>query len=179
MNAFTELWRAVLGWLDLLTARADAAEKFSLTRAGLVNATGFYIAVAMAVMAVEVGISGFPGWGAVLVSLGINLARLAAIWLIGWLTVRAMGGRFLAIAVPATYAMGLVLALTLPLAYIAGPNVLLVLLGVRAYLFYRAARQMAGLGFGISAAFAFLCIVALAAIPLGLYMLTSGGLATG
>lgn len=179
MNAFAELWRAVLGWLDLLTARPDAAEKFALTRAGLINATGFYIAVVLAVLVIEVSLGGFPGWGAVGLSLAVNIMRLAGIWLVTWLTVRAMGGSFLGIVVPVTYAMGLVLALTLPLAYLAGSNVTVALLGVRAFLFFRAARQLGGLGLGISVAFGILCIVVLAAIPLGLYMLTSGGLATG
>lgn len=179
MNAFAELWRAVLGWLDLLTARPDAAENFVLTRAGLVNAAGFYLAVVVAVLVIEVSLSGLPGWHAVALSIGVNVVRLAAIWLVAWLTVRAMGGSFLGIVVPATYAMGFVLALALPLAYLAGSNVAVALLGVRAFLFYRAARQPGGLGLGISAAFAILCIVVLAAIPLGLYMLTSGGLATG
>lgn len=179
MNAFPELWRAVLGWLDLLTARPDAGEKFTLTRAGLVNAAGFYIAAVLAVLVIEVSLSGFPGWGAVALSLAVNIARLAGIWLVAWLTVRAMGGSLLGIVVPATYAMGFVLALALPLAYLAGSNVTVALLGVRAFLFYRAARQLGGLGLGISVAFGILCIVVLAAIPLGLYMLTGGGLATG
>ena len=179
MNAFSVLWRAVLGWLDLLTARPDAAEKFTLTRTGLVNAAGFYIAAVLAVLVIEVGLSGFPGWGAVALSLAVNIARLAGIWLVAWLTVRAMGGSFLGIVVPATYAMGFVLVLALPLAYLAGSNVTVALLGVRAFLFYRAARQLGGLGLGISVAFGILCIVVLAAIPLGLYMLTGGGLATG
>jgi hypothetical protein len=85
----------------------------------------------------------------------------------------------LAIVVPTTYAMGFVLALSLPLVYLAGSNVIVALLGVRAFLFYRAAREMGGLPRGVSLAFAILCIGMLAAIPLGLYMLTSGGQGIG
>jgi hypothetical protein len=179
VNAFAELWRATLGWLDLITARPDAADRFALTRAGLVNATGFYIAVALLLIVVEANLNGFPGWNQVWLSLAITALRLAAVWLVTLATVRMFGAEFLTIAVPATYAMGFVLALTLPLAYLAGSNVLVALLGVRAFLFFRAARQMGGLGLGISAAFAILCVVALAAIPLALYMLTGGGEAIG
>ena len=52
MNAFGELWRAIIGWLDLLTARPGAAEKFNLGGIGLVNATGCYFAVVLLLIAV-------------------------------------------------------------------------------------------------------------------------------
>lgn len=179
MNAFGELWRAVIGWLDLLTARPGAAEKFNVSRDGLINATGFYFAVVLLTIATESWLSGFPGWPQIFLSLAINAVRLGAIWLIVWATARTMRAPALAIAVPSTYAMGFVLALSLPLAYLAGSNILVALLGVRAFMFYRAAREMGKLSLGISAAFAILCIVALAAIPLGLYMLTTGAQGIG
>lgn len=179
MNAFSELWRAAVGWLDLLTGKAGADEKFNLSRVGLINATGFYFAVVMLTIAVESSLGGFPGWPQIGLSVALNAVLLGAIWLIAWITARLMHRPALAVTVPSTYAMGFVLAVSLPLVYLASPAVLLVLLGVRAFMFYRAARGMGKLSIGISAAFAILCIAALAAIPLGLYMLTSGGQGIG
>ncbi len=77
--------------------------------------------------------------------------------------------------------MGFVLALALPLAYLAGSNVTVALRSGCAPSCSIARRgNWRGLaGLGISVAFGILCIVVLAAIPLGLYMLTGGGLATG
>lgn len=179
MNAFAELWRAVLGWLDLLTLQPDAADKFTLTPTGLINATGFYIALSVLLVAAETQMVGFPGWTQVAINLASTFLRLLAIWVVIWATVRLAGGSFTALAVPATYAMGFVFALTLPFAFLLGDSVVLVMLGIRAFLFYRAARVFAPYRVGISAAFAILCVVALAVLPIGLYMLTGGGQPVG
>lgn len=179
MNAFAELWRAMLGWLDLLTARPEAGDHFTLTRSGLVNATGFYFVVVLVIIAVESYLGGFPGWTPVALSLLLNALLVGGVWLIIWITARVMRTPALAIAVPVTYAMAFVLALSLPLVHLVGGSVAVVLLGVRAFMFFRAAREMGKLGVGISAAFAILSIAALAAIPLGFYMLTSGGQGIG
>jgi hypothetical protein len=174
VNAFGELWRAIIGWLDLLTARAGAGEKFNLTGLGLVNATGFYFAVVMLLIAVESSLSGFPGWTTVLLSLLVNAVRLGTIWLVIWITARALKAPGVAMAVPSTYAMAFILALSLPLAYLAGPNVLTATLGVIGFMLFRVAREIGKLRIGISAAFAILSIAALVAVRVGLYMLTSG-----
>lgn len=174
MNAFGELWRAVIGWLDLLTARPDAADKFNRGGAGLVNATGCYFAVVLLLIAVESALSGFPGWTTVALSLVANAAQLGTIWLVTWITARALRAPAVAMAVPATYALAFVLALSLPLAYLTGPNGVTATLGVIGFMLFRVARQIGGLGGGISAAFAFLSIGALVAVRVGLYMLTTG-----
>ncbi len=174
MNAFGELWRAVIGWLDLLTARAGAAEKFNLSGLGLVNATGFYFAVVMLLVVVESSLSGFPGWGLVLLSIGVNAALLATIWLIIWITGRLLGAPAVAMAVPSTYALAFILGLSLPLAYLAGANLQIATLGVTGFMLFRVAREIGKLRIGISAAFAILSIAALVAVRVGLYMLTSG-----
>jgi len=174
VNAFGELWRAVVGWLDLLTARPGSAEKFTLTRSGLVNATGCYLAVVMLLIAVESALSGFPGWPTVALGLFANAAWLGTIWGVIWVTARVVRSPAIAMAVPATYAMAFVLGLSLPLAYLAGPNIVTAMLGVLGFMLFRVAREIGKLHFGISAAFAILSIVALAAVRVGLYMLTTG-----
>jgi hypothetical protein len=174
VNAFGELWRAIIGWLDLLTARPGVAEKFNLGGIGLVNATGCYFAVVLLLIAVESALSGFPGWGTVGLSLVANAVQLGIIWLVIWITARVLRAPAVAMAVPGTYAMAFVLALSLPLAYLAGPNVLTATLGVIGFMLFRVAREIGKLRIGISAAFAILSIAALVAVRVGLYMLTSG-----
>ena len=179
MNAFAELWRALLGWLDLLTAQPGAAGKFNLTRAGLVNAIGAYFAAVLLAIVVQSLVSGFPGWFQVILGLTFNAVLLLAIIAVIWLTARLFAAPAVAIAVPSVYAMALVLLLSLPLAYVPTGGAQLALFGVRGFMFYRAAREAGRLGIGVSVAFAILCIVLLAAIPIGLYMLTSGGQGIG
>lgn len=179
MNAFAELWRALLGWLDLLTAQPGAAGKFSLTRAGLVNAIGAYFAAVLLAIVVQSLVSGFPGWFQVVLSLVFNAILLLAILAAIWITARLFTAPTVAIAVPSVYAMALVLIISLPVAYAASSGAQLALFGVRGFMFYRAAREAGKLGIGVSVAFAILCVVLLAAIPIGLYMLTSGGQGIG
>jgi len=180
LNAFAELWRALLGWRDLLVTRPAAAEHFRLTRGGLVNATGFYFVVVLTIIALESTLGGFPGWLQVVLSLTFSALLLGGVWLVTWLTARMVRIAALPVAVPVTYAMAFVLLLSLPLVHLAGSDVVVpLLLGVRAFAFFRAAREMGKLSVGISAAFAILCIAVLAATPLGLYMLTSGGQGVG
>lgn len=175
MNALAELWRALLGWLALLTAHPGAADKFNLSRSGLINAMGFYFAAVLVAIIVQSLIAGFPGWVQVVLSLAFNMSLVLTILAATWATARLFGARPVAIAVPSVYAMGLVLILSLPLAFVAAGGVQLALLGVRGFMFYRAAREVGRLGIGVSVAFAILCIVLLAAIPIGLYMLVGGG----
>jgi hypothetical protein len=174
VNALGELWRAVIGWLDLLTARPGAADKFNLSGLGLVNATGCYFAVVLLLIVVESRLSGFPGWTPVLLSVLANAIWLGTIWLVIVVTARALRAPGVAMAVPSTYAMAFILALSLPLAYLAGPNILTATFGVTGFMLYRVAREIGKLGLGISAAFAILSIAALVAVRVGLYMLTAG-----
>ncbi|MDB5541429.1 MAG: hypothetical protein JWQ89_3156 [Devosia sp.] len=178
MNAFGELWRAVIGWLDLLTGR-PAEEKFNLGPTGLVNSTGFYFAVVLLLIAVESSLSGFPGWTPVILSLIVNATRLMTVWLMIWISARVLAAPAIAMAVPSTYAMAFILAVSLPLAYLAGSNLLVSTLGVLGFMLFRVARGIGKLRIGISIAFAILCIVALVAVRVGLYMLTTGGQGIG
>lgn len=174
MNAFGELWRAIVGWLDLLTARPGAAEKFNLSGLGLVNATGCYFAVVLALILIESSLSGFPGWATVVLSLVANAVQLGTVWVVISVTARAFRTPAIAMAVPATYAMAFVLGLSLPLAYVGGSNILTATLGVIGFMLFRVAREVGKLRLGISVAFAILCVAALVATRVGLYMLTSG-----
>ena len=176
MNAFAELWRALVGWLDLLTAQPGAAAKFNLSRIGLVNAIGFFVVSILLAVAVLGFAAGYvPGWMPAAVGLMFNLILMLAIVLAAWGTARLMRADALAIAVPSVYALAIVQVLSLPLVYVHSDAGALALLGVRGFMFYRGAREVGKLGFGVSFAFAILCIVLLAAIPFGLYMLTTGG----
>jgi hypothetical protein len=174
MNAFGELWRAIVGWLDLLTARPGAAEKFNLTGLGLVNATGCYFAVVLALILIESSLSGFPGWATVVLSLIANAVQLGTVWVVIAVTARVFRAPAVAMAVPATYAMAFVLGLSLPLAYVGGSNIVTATLGVIGFMLFRVAREVGKLRLGISVAFAILSIAALVATRVGLYMLTSG-----
>jgi hypothetical protein len=174
MNAFGELWRAIIGWLDLLTARPGAAAKFNLTGLGLINATGCFFGIVLLLIVIESALSGFPGWATVMLSVLANALQLAAVWAVIAVTARLFRTPAVAMAVPATYAVAFVLGLTLPLAYLGGSNALTATLGVIGFMLFRVAREVGKLRVGISAAFAILSIVALVATRVGLYMLTTG-----
>lgn len=174
MNAFGELWRAIVGWLDLLTARPGAADKFNLTGLGLVNAVGCFFAIVLLLIVIESGLSGFPGWATVILSLLANALQLGVVLGVISVTAQVFRTPAVAMAVPATYAVAFVFGLSLPLAYLGGSNALTATLGVIGFMLFRVAREIGKLRFGISAAFAILSIVALAAVRVGLYMLTTG-----
>jgi len=173
MNAFGELGRAVAGWFELLLARPKAREKFTLTRAGLINAAGFYFAMVLLIIAIESALTRFPGWFQVVLSLLVNGLYLGAALFVTWATARLLKAPALAIAVPVTYAMGLLLGISWIVAYFAGSGALVFVMALRVLMFFRAAREMGQLGFGVSTAFAILCTALLAAIPPGLYMLVT------
>ncbi len=179
MNAFGELWRAIVGWLDLLTARPGAADKFNLTGLGLVNAVGCFFAIVLLLIVIESGLSGFPGWATVILSLLANALQLGVGLGVISVTAQVFRTPAVAMAVPATYAVAFVFGLSLPLAYLGGSNALTATLGVIGFMLFRVAREIGKLRFGISAAFAILSIVALVAIRVGLYMLTTGSNGVG
>lgn len=181
MNALPEFWAAILGWLDLIAGRKDAAAKFTLTRAGLINATGAYIAVALlgATLMALLGLD--PAIIGTVVRLLLNMLSLLAIWL-----VIAMTGLVLpavrppySLLVPATYAMALLLLVRVPLD-IAAPGLFTnALLGALGFMLFRGARGVAGLGIGSSLAFAVLSAVVLVLVTVGIYMLATGGAGIG
>jgi len=181
MNALPEFWAAVLGWLDLVAGRKDAAGKFNLSRAGLINATGCYFAVVLLSLAVAAAMGQSPGFVGTLISVVLNAVPLLAVWLVIWGTVatlRSPSGT-LALLVPATYAMGLILIVRLPLQLLAPGLFSNALLGALCFMLYRGARGVAGLGIGSALAFAILCAVALVLVTVGVDMLASSGAGIG
>jgi hypothetical protein len=181
MNALPEFWAAVLGWLDLIARRKDVAGKFNLSRAGLINATGAYVAIALLGAAVMALLGLDPGLIGSAVRLALNLLSLLSVWV-------AIGATRLALPaarpayrllVPATYAMALLLLVRIPLD-IAAPGLFTnALLGALCFMLYRGARAVAGLGIGSSLAFAVLSAVLLVLVTVGIYMLATGGAGIG
>jgi hypothetical protein len=181
LNALPEFWAAILGWLDLITGRKDVAQKFNLTRAGLINATGCYFAIVILSLAVAALAGQNPGFIGAAVSLLLNAVPLLAVWLVIGGTALTLRPRFgaLGLLVPATYAMALMLVVRLPLE-LAAPGVFAnALLGALCFMLYRASRGVPQLGVGPSLAFALLCAVALVLVTVALYMLATGGAGIG
>jgi len=181
MNALPEFWAAILGWLDLIGGRKDIADKFNLSRRGLINATGCYFAVVLLSLLVAALAGQSPGLVGTLVSLVVNAIPLLAIWLVIWgtaLALRVAAGP-LTLLVPATYAMALILVIRVPLQLLAPDLFSNALLGALCFMLYRAARGVAGLGIGSSLAFAVLGAVALVLATMGIYMLATGGAGIG
>lgn len=181
MNALPEFWAAILGWLDLIAGRKDAADKFTFTRAGLINATGAYFAIVLLSLAVAAIAGQSPGLIGTLVSLVFNAIPLLAIWLVIWgttLVLRPRAGA-LGLLVPATYAMALILVIRVPLQLLAPDVFGNALLGALCFMLFRGARGVAGLGIGSSLAFAVLSAVVLVLVTVGIYMLATGGAGIG
>ncbi len=181
MNALPEFWAAVLGWLDLVAGRKDAADKFNLSRAGFINATGAYFAVVLLSLAVAALLGQNPGFVGAFVSVVFNAVPLIAIWLVivGTAALLRPASGPLSLLVPATYAMALILAIRVPLEVLA-PNLFgNALLGALCFMLYRGARGVAGLGIGSALSFAVLSAVALVLVTIGVYMLATGGAGIG
>ena len=181
MNALPEFWSAILGWLDLISGRKDAVSKFTLTRSGLINATGCYFAVVLLSLAIAALAGQNPGIVGTLVSLVFNAIPLCAIWLVIWATAMALrpAAGALSLLVPTTYAMAFILILRVPLQLLAPGLFSNALLGALGFMLYRGARGVAGFGIGSALAFALLCVVALVLTTLGIYMLATGGAGIG
>lgn len=177
MNALPEFWAALLGWLDLIAGRKDGAEKFNLSRRGLINAAACYVAIVLLSLAVAALAGQNPGLIGVLVSLAFNALPLLMVWLVIGATALALHPQRGAygLMVPATYAMALLLIVRLPLELSAPGTFANALLGALCFMLYRGARGVAQLGIGSSLAFAVLCGVALVLTQVALYMLATGG----
>ncbi|HHY48849.1 MAG TPA: hypothetical protein GYA10_03795 [Alphaproteobacteria bacterium] len=174
MNALAELGNAARGWRDLILARPDGAARFTATPAGLVNAIGFYIAMVLLAILVQSVVFGSAAPAQVFFGLAANLLPLASIALVvtGTRLARVTEAGLLALMVPATYALGLLLAIAVPVALIGGGFFSNALLGLLGWGYFRLARTIGKMNIGVAIAFAALSIVALVALPLGLYMLT-------
>ncbi len=181
MNALPEFWAAVLGWLDLIAGRKDAADKFNLSRAGLVNATGAYFAVVLLSLAVASALGHNPGLVGTLVAILFNAIPLAGIWLVilGTAALLRPTSGPLGLLVPVTYAMALILVIRVPLQVLAPELFGNALLGALCFMLYREARGVARLGIGSSLAFAALSAMTLVVVTIGVYMLATGGAGIG
>ncbi len=178
MNAFAELRLAAIGWLDLIANRPGATEHFNASRVGLVNATGMYLAFVLLNLLVQSALAGTVSWEQLLLGLILNGLPLFGFWLVVAATSRLLSVPRLGLMVPGTYAMGFVLLIGLPLSLLGDMNFSYALLGALGYMLYRAGRVIGALSIGTSIAFALLSIVALVAMPIGLYMLTTQGQGT-
>lgn len=174
MNAITELREAAIGWFEMLTARPDAAERFSATRGGIVNALVIYFLAIVVVLTVQSVAAELPNYADVFLAVLLNALPLLGIAAAIGITITLLrsGVAFAALFVPATYATTFVLVMGLPLSLFMGPGVSNALLGVLGYMLYREARDIGKMSIGLSIAFAALTIVALVALPAGLYMLS-------
>ena len=105
----------------------------------------------------------------------VNTLPLLALWAVIWATAKMLTISAIGLMVPTTYAMGFILLIGLPLSLIAGEMFGTALLGALGFMFYRAARAAGKLNVSLSLAFAIVSILALVAMPIGLYMLTTQG----
>lgn len=181
MNALPEFWAAVLGWLDLIGGRKDAAGKFNLTGGGLINATACYFAIVVLGLVIAALMGQNPGLEGAVIGIILNALPLFAIWLVIGGTVLMLRPQHgaMGLLVPATYAMALILIIRLPLELNFSGMFTNALLGALGFMLYRGARGVSQLGIGISLAFAVLCVVVLVLVALGLYMLATGGAGIG
>ena len=173
MNAFTDLKNAALGWLDLISGRPDALARFNFSRAGIINALGFYLAMVLFSIGIDIAMYGAPGLLETLLGLAFNLLPLVILW-----SLTIVAGPVLTMQVPpvivtGTYALAFTLLIGVPLALIAGPSLNTGLLGMLSYLLYRAARIAGGVSLGRAVVFAAVALIALVVMPMGLYMLAA------
>lgn len=174
MNPVEEVKQAAIGWLDIIANRAGGAERFNTSSRGLGAAVAFYFLMVLFTLLVQ-GVSiSFPSYDRIFFSLVVNGLPLVGVALVILATVRLLRVDMPvnALLVPATYALGFLLLIGLPLSLFFGNIFANAMLGALGYMLYRAARDIAKLNIGISIAFAVLAIAVLVALPIGLYMLT-------
>jgi hypothetical protein len=174
MNLGIEVREAVVGWIEMITARPPGAARFNLSRAGFVNAVGCYAAVVLLTVLVESIRAGAPAMPQIAFTLAANALPPISLALVAWVTVAMLrlSVGTTALLVPGVYGLALVLLVGIPVSLAGSGAAVNALLGVLAYMLFRLAREIGKMSLGISIAFAALCIVVLVALPMGLYMLT-------
>ena len=175
MNALEDIKQAAIGWLDLIANRPGAAERFNSGGRGLATAVVFYFLMVLFTILVQ-GVSvSFPTYEQIFLGLLVNALPLAGVALVVVATVRLLRVQVTvnALMVPAVYALAFLLLIGLPLSLFFGNLFAKAMMGVLGYMLYRAARDIAKLGIGISIAFAVLAIALLVALPIGIYMVTT------
>ena len=173
MTPLNELWDAAAGWYELLSARPEAAERFNLTRRGLGIALGFYLLMVVATLAAQGLMGQLAGLSDVAMSAAVNVLPLLGVALVILITLALLrlDLSFTTLAVPAIYAMTFMGLVQLPLSLWTGGLFSTAILALLAYMFYRAGRHVGKMSVGVSIAFAALSIIALVALPAGLYIL--------
>lgn len=175
MNAFGELGAAVRGWWNLLSSKPQGADHFNPTNSGLINALGFYVAIVLLAIGVDGYINQLSTTTAIANGMLANLLPLIAVAIVifATITVLRLDVAYLDLLVPAIYALGFILLIGIPFALLTAGAYSAVLLGALGYMLFRLGREIGRMNVGISMAFAALSIVALVALPLALYMLTT------
>ncbi len=175
MNPLTEIKNAATGWLDMIAGRPGRGERFNRSGLGLANAVGFYVFMVLFTIVVQGVSTSFPSYDQVFVGLVVNALPLVAVALVIWATLRVLRHSVPtnALLVPAIYALAFILLIGLPLSLFFGNVFANAMMGALGYMLYRAARDIAKLGVGVSIAFAVLTIAVLVALPIGLYMVTT------
>ena len=174
MNAVIELREALRGWWEMLAANKGGANRFNVSRDGLITALIWFGAAVAITLFVQNAMRELPTYGAMFVSVAANTLPMAGLLLAIYgsaLVLDAEGG-FLGLAVPAVYATSIVFIIDLPISLAFGDLFANLKYGILGYMLFRVARDCGKLGIGVSIAFAVLGIVALAALYAALYMLT-------
>jgi hypothetical protein len=174
MNIVAELKGAAIGWLDIIANRPGGPERFNRSGLGLANAVGFYFLMVLFTILVQGVSTSFPAYDEIFLALIVNALPLLGIALVIFATVHVLRLQIPinALLVPASYALAFVLLIGLPLSLFFGNIFANAMMGALGYMLYRAARDIAKLGIGVSIAFAVLSVAVLVALPIGLYMLT-------
>lgn len=166
---------AGLGWLELISGRETWRERFVFDREGLGIALVLYLVVVLILTFVSGLMRGaLPGYADTFWIVVVNAFPILLLSIVFRLTGLLLGLKapFLVLIVPSVHALAYLLILSFLLSLMGGtfgPAIL----GMLGYMMYRLARLAAGMGILVSVAFAVLCVLALVALQLGLYMVTA------
>src|SRR5687767_4916920 len=105
MTALGDLRNAVVGWYQLLRARAIGATRFNVTRAGLINALLVYLLVVVVTLVVQGSMGQLANVSDLSISAAVNVLPLMGIAFAILVTVAALqlDVAFTTLAVPAFY----------------------------------------------------------------------------
>jgi hypothetical protein len=173
MNAINALGNAALGWLDLLANRPSGAERFDLTRAGLITAVAYYFVIVAGLTVIDLAVLNLLTYDRVFVGVVFNSLPLLTVVIVTALTMRILRPDLSMnlLLVPVIYALTFRVLLGVPLGLAFGPLVGFTLLGVLGYMLYRGARDLPKFNLGISVAYALIGLVALVGPAEALHML--------
>lgn len=173
MILFRTILRATSGWRLILAGDAGWRERFTLSRAGLVQALVVYLAFVLAILIIQS--AAWPAFSItrVLSNLLVQCLPLVALFVATSLSALALRWpvKLADMLVPGVNGLVLVLITGTLISLVAPSLASAVFLAFGAMLF-RAGRVIARMGIGSSIAFALLAIALLVGLPTSLYMLT-------